>query len=352
MQNIDLSLLDAFPEAVLRLEDGTIAYLNEAARGLLPELSPGDPLPASLELLACAGQAAGVFTEQDRPFSFSASRSGQARLIVFRPASPPVLTARELEGSVRSFRELLSDFSAEMGPLTASGAEAPAPGVQADFTKSFHRMVRLVNNLDYFRSAATPEGVPFRPVTMDLAGLCRSLTQDAGNLLRGAGVALWYDAQVTALLIPGDPALLRRMLLGLISNAAQAAKGGNVTLSLRLRGERAVLTLSDSGGPLDRRATDALLHRGSGEELPLPGQRAGLGLTIARHIAVLHRGALLVDLGKTDGPTVLISLPTGPLDPGVTVRSPAVGEDGGFDPLLVELSDVLPAEPYGLAGLE
>ncbi len=352
MPNIDLSLLDAFPEAVLRLEDGTAAYLNEAARGLLPDLSPGDPLPASMELLACAGQAAGVFTEQGRPFSFSASRSGRAHLIVFRPASPPVLTARELEGSVRSFRDLLSDFSAEMGPLTASGAEAPAPGVQADFTKSFHRMVRLVNNLDYFRAAATPEGVPFRPVTMDLAGLCRSLSQDAGDLLRLAGVTLWYDAQLTALLIPGDPALLRRMLLGLIANAAQAAKNGNVTLSLRLRGERAVLTLSDSGGPLDRRAVDALLHRGSGEKLPLPGQRAGLGLTIARHIAVLHRGALLVDLGKTDGPTVLISLPTGPLDPGVTVRTPADEEDGGFDPLLVELSDVLPAGAYGLAGLE
>jgi len=352
MPNVE-SLLNVFPEAVLRLEGGTAVYLNDAARGLLPGLEPGASLPASLSPLVTAGPAAGVFTEGDTAFSFSASRSGEASLVVFRPAPAPVLTVRELEGTTRSLRELLGDFTAELGPLTGPDAQAPSPDVRGDVSKSCHRMVRLTNNLDFLRAAAGPDGAPFRPVSMDLAGLCRDVAREAGDLLRQAGVTLWYDAQTASLLVPGDPALLQRLLLGLIANSARAAgKDGRVTLTLRLREGRAVLTLSDSGTSLDRRALDALLRRERDGALPLPGRGAGLGLDIARRIAALHKGALLVDLGTDNTPTLLLSLPTGPLPAGLSVRTPPADETGGFDPFLVELSDILPSSLYGLEGIE
>ncbi len=346
-------LFSVFPEAVLLLERGTAVYLNEAARSLIPGLEPGAPLPASLALLATAGPAAGVFTEGDAAFSFSASRSGEENLVIFRPAPAPALTLRELEGTARSLRGLLGDFAAELGPLTGPDAQVPSADLRGDIAKSFHRLVRLVNNLDFLRAAAGPDGAPFHRAAMDLAGLCRGLAQTAGDLLRQAGVTLWYDAQVSSLLVPGDPALLQRLLLGLISNSAQVAgKGGNVTLTLRVRGERAMLTLTDSGDALDRRTLDALLQRERDGVRPLPGQGAGMGLDIARRIAALHQGALLVDLGVDNTPTLLLSLPTGPLPAGVTVRTPPADETGGFDPFLVELSDVLPSQLYGLEGIE
>lgn len=352
MSDMNLSLLDALPEAVLRLDGGSVAYRNEAARRLLPALEEGKALPPSMEVLNAAVRGAGVFVEWGQTFSFSVSRAGGERLVLLRSAPAPVLTARELDGAVCKLRGLLGDLAAEAGPITAPGAGAPGPGVRADLTKSWFRMARLVNDLDYVRLAAGADGVPFRPVTMDLAGLCREVAQRAGDLLRCAGATLWYDAQTTSLLIPGDPALLRRLLLGLISNSARAAGRGSVTLSLRLQGDRAVLTLTDSGKALGPRERDALFQQGSGGEAPVPGQGAGLGLSIARDIAALHKGALLVDLGEGDVPVVLISLPTGPLDAGVTVRTPAADEDGGLDPYLLELSDVLPAGPYGEEGLE
>lgn len=38
----------------------------------------------------------------------------------------------------------------------------------------------------------------------------------------------------------------------------------------------------------------------------------------------------------------MVSLPTGPLSPTLTVRTPRVEENGGISPVLMELSDVLP----------
>ena len=51
-------------------------------------------------------------------------------------------------------------------------------------------------------------------------------------------------------------------------------------------------------------------------------------------------------------PSVLVSLPTGPLNGRSSVRAPAVQRDGGLDPVLMELSDVLPASLFGLEGLD
>ena len=45
---------------------------------------------------------------------------------------------------------------------------------------------------------------------------------------------------------------------------------------------------------------------------------------------------------------MILSLPTGPLDPRVPVRSPILQQDGGLSPLLVALSDVLPARLFGM----
>ena len=108
--------------------------------------------------------------------------------------------------------------------------------------------------------------------------------------------------------------------------------------------------MSDNGPLPDQRQLDALLSRSGPEEIPRPGQGAGLGLSIARDIVALHGGSLLVEWGQSS-PILVVSLPTGPMDGRAVVRSPRVQTDGGLDPVLVELSDVLPAHLFRLDGL-
>lgn len=337
------SLLDALPEGVVQVCGGLVQACSERARQYLPQLAIGEPVPAELALSEEDGGGAGEFSREGAAYAYSYSASGGELLILIRPVSESALTGRQLEGLVYQLRALLGDILVEVGPSTAQeGGQVPA----ASFGKTFHRLFRLLDNLELLR-----ETVSFRPVTMDLAGLCRHTEGLAAPLLMEAGVSLEYRSQESGLLIPGDPALLQKLLLGLIANAAQASEGGGVVLGLRRQGGRAVLTVSHSGPPADGPHLAAMLQPGMGGELPLPGQGAGLGLSVARRIAALHNGALLMEWGRS-APAAVVSLPAGPLEGRVSVQTPVLHRGGGLDPVLMELSDLLPAQVFGLEGLD
>ncbi|TYB43988.1 sensor histidine kinase [Actinomadura chibensis] len=96
-----------------------------------------------------------------------------------------------------------------------------------------------------------------------------------------------------ALTVPGDPALIARLLAALLDNAERHADD-TITVTLARGDGEAVLTVADDGpgippGHRDRvfdlfHRPDTARGRGTGG--------AGLGLTIARAIAVLHHGTL------------------------------------------------------------
>lgn len=334
------SLMDLFPEGMVRVRSGVVTGVNAAARNLLPQLEEGAPLPAFLELPCAAPSGSGSFTQGAFTYSFSAAPAGEEQLLLFRPAPQCILTDRQLDGVLRQLRELMGEVLASAARREAEGDSLPPA-----FRRSFHRLFRLVNNLDYMQQAGAGS-VPFRPVTLDLDGLCRQLVEQAYDLLSQAGVRLEYECPDRGLLIPGDPQLLQRMLLDLIANAARAAEGGRVVLALRRAQSRALITVSDNGPLPDQRQLDAMLQTGGGSALPLPGQGAGLGLPIVRHVVSLHQGEMVVSLGQST-PSVMISLPTGPLTARATLRTPRPSQqDGGLSPILVALADILPSELF------
>ena len=340
------SLLDAFPEGVVQAHAGYVLAVNEKARQYLPQLEPGGPLPAEIPLPPPGETETGTFTLNGRSYSCSCKAVGEEYILLFRPAARSALESWQMDGILRQLREFLGDILAE------AWSAAPGGTTSAAFNKTFYRLFRLTGNLEFMQEMAE-DGVPFRPMTMNLDDLCWKVTQQAGDLLREAGISLEYVFKGQALLIPGDGPLLGKMLLGLMSNAARLAggKGGGViSVTLYRRGDQARLLVSGGGTP-DERQMDALFQGGPVEGIPFPGQGAGLGLSIARHIAQLHGGTLL-PYGGGSSPGVLVSLPTGPLSGRTSVRRSQVQQDGGLDPVLVELSDVLPASVFGLEGLD
>ncbi len=110
--------------------------------------------------------------------------------------------------------------------------------------------------------------------------------------------------------------------------------------------------MANAGPGPDDRHLSALLQGGPAKGLPLPGQGAGLGIPIARRIVRLHNGTLLpYQFGAVHG--VLVSLPVTPLDSRLSLRTPLpIQMDGGLDPILVELSDVLPASIFSTEPLD
>lgn len=331
------SNLERFPEGAIEVAQGRILGFNQTAHSQLPELAVGMETPDFLSGSLSDPEGAGTFSHNGALYLFSRVSGRERDLLLFRPAPQSSLTQRQLDGFVRQMRGFLQDILLEFETVSGPSRD----GMDA-FSKSFCRVYRLLSNLDFLRAMGTAQGVPFHPVTMDLAGLCRRITQEAGFLLEEAGISLSFRCAQASLLIPGDPALLQKLILALLSNAAKAAPGGRVVLSLSSRGSRALLTLGDSGQELADGNLDALFSDARWEErIPTPQEGAGMGLTIARHIASLHGGALLLE-EREGGLFAVLSLPTGPLSPRLTVHSPRTEEDGGLSPTLVELSDVLP----------
>lgn len=332
--------LEDLPQAALEVRKGAVTAMNQAARQALPHLNPGDPLPVSLARSLEEEQSAGSFEEGERSFLFTRTDARDRQLIFLHPAGDSRLTARQLDGFSRQMRSQLGNLLSQLDLLTEQlEADGPPSPRLSGISQSFYRMLRMMNNLEFLNLSQEELERQFYPVTMDLAGLCRDLTAQAVPLLRKAGFELRYESGCAGLLISGDPELLLRLLLELISNAAKTTPRSAVRLSLRPKDGRAVITVS--GGAI---GALGVLPDSEGE-IPSPENGAGMGLAVARRIVQLHSGVLLIRRQGLGQLAYTLSLPTGARSGSLPLHS-APEREGGLSPFLLELADVLPDELF------
>ena len=338
--------LEQLPQPALEVRDGAVCAMNAAARMQLPSLAPGSPVPEFLTLPLTGTEQTGSFEQEGETFLFTRLSAPEKQLLLFRPAGDNGLTASQVEGFSRQMRGQMALLLNQV-ELLSSRLKDRSQGAEhlSTLNHSFHQILRLVNNLEFLNIPQDQAQALFSSVTMDLAGLCQQLRRQAAPMLRKAGVDLQFVSPCAGLLIPGDPQLLQRLILSLISNAAKAAPGGSVTLDLRPWGDKAVLTVSDSSTQDVDLST--LLSPGD-DHIPTPGEGAGMGLAVVRRIAQLHGGTLFSRTGKGGGLTFTVALPTGPLGPSLALHSPSAESDAGVSPFLLELADLLPSELFEL----
>ena len=223
-------------------------------------------------------------------------------------------------------------------PLVRERGEEKHGQYLAIANQSLYRLLRTMGNVEFMQKVQR-QAQSFRPVVLDMAGLCRALCRQVEPLAAMAGTVFVYEEGKGSVLMAGDPALLRRMLLNLISSALQAAgMGGQAGLRLAMNGERVMLTIWNSVGEHPGRLHGALEDWGEG---------TNLGAAIARHIAALHQGSVVAETLDQGGRAV-VSLPVGDLPKQEELHTPRMDYDpmGGFSPVLVELADVLPYQAF------
>ena len=125
---------------------------------------------------------------------------------------------------VEQFREQINNLAAAVQLLTPVVQEKAGEQYEpylAILHQSMYRMMRMLGNLEYLQ---LPEGeLTVERGSLDLAGLCRTLGEQVASLAGQAGLAFSYEEERGSLITTGDGAQLRRMLLGLLSNAFRAA---------------------------------------------------------------------------------------------------------------------------------
>ena len=237
---------------------------------------------------------------------------------------------------ILELREQVNDLLAAtqlLTPLVREKGSEREGEYLASVNRSLYRLIRTVNHMELCREA---EPV-FRPRVIDLPGLCRDIGRQVELMAKELNISFWWEIDREGVLTLADEALLEQAILNLISNAIQAAgPGGKVKLRCKADKERCTILVKDSGAGLN-------LDKGEDPFLKLPGG-IGLGLTAARRAAQLHGGALMLEDGEEGGVLAVLSLPIRKPDKSEGVKEPPMGYDrtGGFSPLLVELSPLLP----------
>lgn len=113
--------------------------------------------------------------------------------------------------------------------------------------------------------------------------------------------------------VTGDGEELRRLCAILLDNACKYCEpGGRITVTLE-RGERAVLTVHNTGEPIPPEAQARLFERFYRADAARSRETGGygLGLSIAAAITAGHRGRITVHSGPGEGTAFTVALPLG-----------------------------------------
>lgn len=337
-------IFGSFPEAVIYLSGGRAAYSNEPG-SLLLQSCPADLLFAMAEH---PGGSMEIALGQDL-YRVTVSPFDGGELLVLRPLPQGEEQKHPFSHSVYRMRECLSNFNAvQFRMKRVLGEKKMAAEFEQDFanqSRLIYQMLRLTRQAELTQELN--DKVFPREEGFDLAMVCQGMAEEAGWLADLAGVQFSYSSNVENLGFQGSKSLLTQMLLALVSNSIRAAgKDGVSEMRFHAENGRVIISLRDSGMgiPEDRMAT--LFSGDAPEEIPRPGEGAGLGLYNAQRIAALHGGVLIAQSGQEGGTSLVVSLPIVTPASVPARNNPGYDNLGGYSPVLIELSDVLPWQAF------
>jgi len=119
------------------------------------------------------------------------------------------------------------------------------------------------------------------------------------------------DASVANLVISGDFDSLKQLFVILLDNAIKySPEKSTITMSSKADAHTAIVTIRDEGVGIAPEALAHVFDRFYRADKARTGQNGfGLGLSIARHIADIHQGAITLSSTVGKGTRVIVSLP-------------------------------------------
>jgi signal transduction histidine kinase len=141
---------------------------------------------------------------------------------------------------------------------------------------------------------------------VDLRDVLTRASQGAESAFAERGAELGSNLGGASAWIQGDALALEELFLNLLLNAAQAlSSGGTAQLSLEIDDRVAVVVVRDSGPGIPAEDLPRVLDPFFSTKVA----GTGLGLPIARQIALAHGGSLEVESSAGDGTRVEVRLP-------------------------------------------
>ena len=231
-----------------------------------------------------------------------------------------------LQRAVEALRSFTADASHELRtPLTAirgtaevalarPRSAAELQGTLGEVLEETGSMLHLVEDLLVL--ARGDEVLPGPEGVADVAAILRDV-QDVGEALAGERPVAVRAEVPERLVVPGDPAALRRLFLNLVSNAVKFTDAGTVTLSARTvpgppeEAPWVEVEVRDTGRGIAPADLPRVFDRFYRADAARGAGGTGLGLAIARMIAERHGGEVTVESEVGVGSVFRVRLPAG-----------------------------------------
>lgn len=137
--------------------------------------------------------------------------------------------------------------------------------------------------------------------------MCRMAVESVRHYLR-PGVKLEFaEPEGKDITVHTDPRRVEQVLLNLLNNAAKFTSEGSIKLSYEVVGQNLVFAVTDTGSGIPQGKEELIFERF--EKLDNSTQGAGLGLPIARLVAGMLKGTVVVDRSYTGGSRFLFTIP-------------------------------------------
>jgi signal transduction histidine kinase len=214
--------------------------------------------------------------------------------------------------------EMRTPLTSVLGYTEIALADTPADDPRRPMLETAYAGAQRLGNLvdDLLDASRIELGTLIvRPVELDLAATVTEAVRAFAN--RSARHRLVTDVAPETSRISADPARLRQMLAILLDNAIKySPSGGEVRVSIRPAGPDAVtIAVADEGVGIQTSEVERIFDPYQRIAANRKIQGTGLGLYIARHLAELHGGRLVVEARPASGPargsTFVLTLPIG-----------------------------------------
>ena len=346
-----IRLLDLCREPMIALQGATVVHVNPAAAAIFSTLTPGASAIGTLPDYLIFDLPEGAVTAVSIggcEFTVSAARFGGMCLLSLY-AERAAETGFVSDGLMNELRSSLFNIDLSARQLARAGESGDRQRFLAFLRHNYFRLARQLGNLGsviQLREGA----IPLHPRRLDLAAFCRELTDAVASLCAPELARLVFSTALPSLSACIDRDLIERLLLNLLDNSFRhCTPDGCVTLGLERKGERAILSVDDDGSGIPADVLQNVFRRYESRVRPDTLSRplsGGLGLAVARGIAELHGGALIIESKPGRGTSVRVMLPLEQPGANILEDTPGSGSGVRLDTLLTELSGTLHASCY------
>ncbi|MEP6768406.1 MAG: ATP-binding protein [Acidobacteriota bacterium] len=191
-------------------------------------------------------------------------------------------------------RNPLGAMASSVELLKTAPEDRLTPWTAAVLDRQLGHVTRLVDDL-LDVSRVTHGRINLEKRAISLADVVANAVEATRPSIESRRQELTIQIPDTAVLVEGDAARLGQIVSNLLDNASKySPEGGRIALSLEARGHEAVLSLSDTGIGIPTEMLQSIfelfVQGGRGPDRSSGG--LGLGLALARQLALLHGGSL------------------------------------------------------------